>query len=153
MIYTIDPAKVQSLSDSLIANHFSYIFGGKINPITLQAFEFHEHGIRGFDCSSESRWLVYHASGHDIGEGSVEQYAKLLAEGFETCPVSDGHLSDGKTRLAVLDGGNQAGGRDHVMVLVSGSTHESYGHHGPGSRLWGSEPWMHECKLLVIGQP
>lgn len=153
MILNFQPTKILSLASSVEALHLPYMFGKKISPIILQAAQFAAHGIKGFDCSAYSRWLVYHAAaGYDIGDGSVEQYALLKRLGFASCPVADGHLCDGVVRIAVLDGGDQEGGEDHVMLLVNGSTVECYGHHGPGRRTWGTQTFMHDCELLVLGK-
>ena len=156
MTLTLDAQKVVDLSDSMVAEHLPYKLGGKIDPLSLQAFEVHEHGIAGVDCSGFVRWLLYHALGQPpvfgLPDGSVQQHEWVQAQGFTPCDAKDGHLLDDVTRIAFLPPEATTEGIGHVLITLNGVTHESYGHHGPGSREWGSEAFMGHMVLFVLGR-
>ena len=149
---------------SLLGEMSGWVYGWdyKIQPLSLQGAELvgtlmvaqdgEAEGTEAkrVDCSGFSRWALYHLSGDKVAvpDGSVQQHQWFHANGFDTCPVADGHLTDGALRIFFLPPvGKEAG---HVMLVFNGMTYESHGSAGPSSRSWGSQPFMHSCSGYVV---
>jgi len=151
--------KLQALTSSLIGLHFTYGWGFKIIPITLQAPEIEgtnpDTGATGreIDCSGFSRWTIWHAAGMLLPDGSMEQHQWAEAN-LKLVSVSDGHKTDGVIRIAflrptIVNGVQVEAG--HVMLIENNTVYESHGHHGvDNSRLWGSMPFMSACEVYEL---
>lgn len=153
MRYTFQPQKLVSLHKLCTDTGISYWWGSK--PF----FGGFPPSWKFSDCSGYSRWLVYHLA-NAIGlvvewpEGSVEQH-ELCFNTLTPCDPSNGHHQDNVIRVAFLepiyeDDNVTLKEAGHVMLLLNNFTYECYGHHGVGSREWGSEPFMHDCKLFIL---
>lgn len=165
---TINPDKLGALLEEMEELGFTYRWDAKITPITLQGpgligtdYKSGETG-RFVDCSGFSRWLVYHATAASASpclmpEGSVMQH--LWADTWlKKLPgPASGHAKDGSVMIAFLKPKYDINGKEiepgHVIVISGGVTYESFGHHGPGSREWGSEDFMSEMFLYEISAP
>lgn len=89
------------------------------------------------DCSGYMRWLLYHAT-HGallLPDGSWNEYAALLKDGFKPSLAANAAAHDGHVRVCihVADNRDETG---HIWTVVNGVTYECYGGHGVGSRAW-----------------
>ena len=133
---------------------WAYLWDGKIAPRDLQGPELigtdENTGKKsnGVDCSGLVAWMIHHASAIDVPDGSSAIADWLKAHGLKAGAVSDGLLKDNVVRIFHWPETKAHAG--HIGFIVSGLTIESYGHHGPGRRLWDPHNhWMSECEIYV----
>lgn len=139
----IQPWKALALTKSLQDAGVSYQLGAKANPLSAQAGEFD-----AIDCSGFVRWLIFHATGQEIPDGSVHQHDWAIQHGCKQSTFADAHSDDDLIRIAFLV---PAGGKPgHVVLILNGYTMESHGGAGPDRRAWGSCSWMSRMAVYVL---
>ena len=159
----ISGAKIAELTQSLVDAGISYRMGAKIEPLSLQASDLVANGIDAVDCSGMSRWLTFHSLGQpadfNMVDGSVEQHQQFIDVGFKVSDYEDAKNKDGIVRVAFLkpiydDAGllKEAG---HVLFIWNGTTYESHGGVGPGTREWDAEqhPFINLMIVYMVALP
>ena len=84
-----------------------------------------------------------------LQRGSVEQREIIEKIGFKKSNVASAGIEDGYLRVAFLPPG-QRRAVGHVSLILNGSTIESYGGYGPGSRKWTGNGWQSEALVFVL---
>lgn len=128
----VDKTYLQHLHAECMALPVRYEMGAK-PPSVLKV----PIGTMKCDCSGYARWLLYHAT-HGallLPDGSWNEYAALLADGFKPSAAANTVLHDGHVRVCVhiADERDETG---HIWIVLNGRTYECYGGHGVGSRNW-----------------
>jgi hypothetical protein len=80
------------------------------------------------------RLLVFKACGVVLPDGSWNQGQYLREHGFKVSRPIDCFRRDGYLRVLVMRA--KDGRPGHIAFCLNGRTYESYGGHGPGSRLF-----------------
>ena len=148
-------AKLQALLQSAISAGTSYLLGGKISPLSMQADDPNWPGQ--VDCSGFVRWLLYHALGQpadfDVPDGSANQHQWMIDAGFKPSQWQDGLGSDGYIRVGVLAPEDTSEGIGHIWMTYDGNTIESHGGVGPSSRVLADTPILHAGHWFVLTPP
>ena len=127
----LDPEKLRQYLAVCMARGIGYKLGAKADDLEGEPPDY-EH----IDCSGWVRAAVAVAShGQTIlPDGSVNQNDWCAAQGFKRSTYAACRLQDGLTRIAFIRP-SLAHAIGHVYLARNGRTLESWGGHGPGSRL------------------
>ena len=127
----LDPEKLRQYLSVCMARGIGYKLGAKADDLAGEPPDYD-----CIDCSGWVRAAVAVAShGQTIlPDGSVNQNDWCAAQGLKRSTFAACRLQDGLTRIAFIRPSlNHAIG--HVYLARNGRTLESWGGHGPGSRL------------------
>lgn len=108
----------------------------------------------GLDCSGFVRYAIAKATNQQliIPDGSATEHEWFEAQGAHRVNYPDiGQYGEGRLFIAFMNPAPIG----HVWLVSEGFTLESYGHHGPGSRVWNIPMFMHivsACYELPLKQ-
>ena len=152
-----DEDKPFEIADYLEKKGVTYGLGSK-DPNLAELDDFTE-----IDCSGFRDVVLYHmtdgAENWGVGQYNSQYVDPWVNNEFkESDPLEvtgEDHLY-----LFMLPGTASSDGIGHTGFVSSNRTAESYGHHGPGSRVWGpTEPdgslnpawgWQEHCRLWLL---
>jgi len=146
----IEIGKVRSILHYMQAAgiHYGPKPGGKVIPITSSPPTCVPAG--NLDCSGFHRYVLLHAAGLLLPDGSVNQCDWYAAEGFKHHPIPG---PDDPAYLQALDPdvlyacfcrqGSRGESWGHVWLTFGGWTYESHGGVGPDSRRFDSPILSH----------
>lgn len=124
-----------------------YKLGAKA-PFTAQLAD-----IKEIDCSGFVRLLIHKGCGVVIPDGSFNQGSWFESNHFKVSDTASCKLKDGILRLLWMTP-KQGGGIGHIAFCLNGNTYESYGGHGPGSRMFtGLSKFQKVAKVFVLAYP
>lgn len=139
--------KLRATHRALIARGVRYGLGAKAPSMRTKPSE-----ISRIDCSGEFRYLIAQATDQKliIPDGSWNQRKWFEDNDFKQVPYVEVAKADPHRLFAafITAGVNGCGRVGHVWLVNDGSTLESYGGHGVGSRKWSVKTLVnqvHEC--------
>ncbi len=148
----VDYDKPVEYTNALEARGVKYVYGGKADPLGENLAN-----ITGLDCSGFVRDCLFRSLGdpadYDIPDGSDNIHQWAIAAGLKQSDPADAGSADHYWRIAFLEPTDSHDGIGHVLLNRDGTTYESYGGHGPGSRTWGSLSFMSLMKVFVLALP
>jgi len=137
---------------ALQAQNVPYVYGAKADPLGEAL-----GNITGLDCSGFVRDCLFRSLGDpgdfDIPDGSDAIHQWAIAAGLKQSEPADAGAADHIWRIAFLQPTVSHDGIGHVLLIRDGTTYESYGGHGPGTRVWGSSNFMSLMKVFVLALP
>ncbi len=127
----VDPEKLRQYLAVCMARGIGYKLGAKADDLAGEPPDY-DH----IDCSGWVRAAVAVASGGQttLPDGSVNQNDWCAASGLKRSTFAACRLQDGLTRIAFIRP-TLKHAIGHVYLARNGRTLESWGGHGPGSRL------------------
>lgn len=127
----LDPERLSRYLGTCLAQGVGYELGAKAHDLEAVPPDYH-----AIDCSGWVRAAVCVATEGRVTmpDGSVVQNDWCAAAGLKRSDFAGCRLCDGLTRIAFIraNGFHPVG---HVYLARNGRTLESFGGHGPGSRL------------------
>jgi hypothetical protein len=127
----LDPEKLRQYLAICMARGIGYKLGAKADDLAGEPPDY-----ENIDCSGWVRAAIAVAThGQTIlPDGSVNQNDWCAAQGLKRSTFAACRLQDGLTRIAFIRP-TEAHAIGHVYLARNGRTLESWGGHGPGSRL------------------
>lgn len=127
----LDPEKLRQYLAVCMARGIGYALGAKADDLAGEPPDY-----ENIDCSGWVRAAIAVATqGQTIlPDGSVNQNDWCAAQGLKRSTFAACRLQDGLTRIAFIRP-SAAHAIGHVYLARNGRTLESWGGHGPGSRL------------------
>lgn len=144
--FQLDPLDIPVLTAKM--KGCRYRLGAKAPSLDTQLAD-----IDDIDCSGYVRLMVYKACGEVIPDGSYNQGRWFETHHFKESTLANCKLKDGVLRLLWMLPKN-GGGVGHIAFCLNGKTYESYGGHGPGSRLFsGLSKFQKVARVFVLAYP
>ena len=127
----LDPERLRQYLAVCMARGIGYKLGAKADDLAAATPDYEK-----IDCSGWVRAAIAAATGGKtiLPDGSVNQNDWCAAQGLKRSAYAACRLQDGLTRIAFIRP-TPAHEIGHVYLARNGRTLESWGGHGPGSRL------------------